>query len=242
MKTFSQIVNENIIKCPIRLNEANVVSWFKDFIDKTSNFIEVWKKKGGQKYKVDLGKGTIQASKDIKLNIIEAAKTVKESKIYSRCYPKTIKFLGSQHDSVRPNAIDKNDWDKITIQLYVYTPEVNYDGENYPVAFAIIPQKKIELLENYFTIESFEMSTMIKNPEIRNTVFESFIDKIKKSFKGIVVVTQTPGDYSLFKYHGKGFEQEDINDPTSAEDKSNKEKDDKEVTSETTLSILKLEF
>lgn len=237
MKKISDILYQEI-------NEANAVSWFKDFLKKTSNFIDIWQKKGGTKYKVDLAKGTIQAnSKDLKLTSTEFKAALHDAKIYQKCYPKTNVFIGGEQQTKRPEGVDKGEWDNISVKMYVYTPKINYNGENYPVAMAIIPQKKLELLEGYMTLESFEISSMIANKDIRTKVFEIFIDDLRKtntSANGIVVSTDKPANFQIYHYKGKGFEPVEVESEKNQKD----DKQDEKIVdkNQLTVTLYKLDF
>lgn len=247
MQNFSNIVNRQISESlePININEANIFQWLSDFFKKTSRFIDTWIKKGNKKYKIDLSKGTIQSnSKEAKSNISELKKSWKNNKIYKQCYPQTNNFIQHEQEQVRPESVTKNDWDNVVTKIYVYTPNVNYDGENYPTAIAIYPQKKIELLEGFFNIQSFETSNLIQNKDINPTLFEMFVDDIKKSKggSGITIVPKNPSQYTKLSYHGKTFEQTEIEDEDEKA-KKNKEKDDNEIDKNIKkIIILKLEF
>lgn len=246
MKTFSQIVNQNIFECDNMVNEANILAWFTSFLKKTSNFIDIWQKKGGTKYKIDLSKGSIQANnKDIKTSLSNLQKQLKNNKTYRKCYPKTLRYAGADAQALRPEIIDKKDWENVTVKMYVYTPEVNYNGENYPCAIAIIPQKKTEVVEGYINFQSFETSELIMNKEIRNQIFEIFVNDIKKknpSAKGISIIPKNPSNYSIYKYQGKAFESVEIEN--EIEEKEEKEKEDEKVVDKTvdTISLLQLTF
>ncbi|MCH5167427.1 MAG: hypothetical protein J1F35_05980 [Erysipelotrichales bacterium] len=249
MRTFGQIVNNKIFEYFGRITEANVVEWFTNFINKTSNFLDVWMKKGGTKYKVDTSKGVIQSNKnDIKLDINELKKIWSPAKLYKKCYPATSNFINNILGTFRPETIDKSDWEKVVVQMYVYTPEINYSGENYPCGVAIYPQKRLDLIEGYFNIQSFETSTMIENKEIINKIFEAFVTDLKKSVassaKGLTIYTKTPGKYSIYQFQGKRFETTEIkNDPD--EEQKDKDKSDEEVDKDKnkkTITVLKMDF
>lgn len=254
MKSFSEIVNTQILNNEQdtgdlkEINEVNILKWFGNFLDRTSSFLEIWLKKGGKKYRIDETKGKIQATKkEIKVNINQLRKTWSNDKIYKKCYPKTTNFIANQQANIRPDDIDKKDWDNLAIKMIVYTPEINYAGENYPCAVGIYPQKKIELLDGYFHIESFEASTMIQNKEIINRIFEIFVDEIRKSkgssYNGLTVVSMSPANYSRYTYHGKHFETAEIENKENEEKKKEEDDPDNLVDDDiSTTTILKLDF
>ena len=247
MKTFSQIVNNKIFEYYGKIEEANVVNWFTDFLKKTSDFITIWQKKGNSKYTVDQSKGTIQANNsEVKLNILQLKKIWNGAKFYKKCYPQTNNWITHEQTQLKPEIIDKNDWDNVSLKMYVYTPEVNYNGENYPCAIGIYPQKKIEVIEGYLHIDSFETSELIMNKEIRNNIFEIFIDDLRKSkgtsYNGITLIPKNPSLYNKYKYKGKSFEEIEIED--TIEEKTDKEKEDEKIVDKKvdTIKILQLTF
>lgn len=244
MKTFSGIYNKNFFTSFGQINEDNAVDWFSKFLTKTSNFLDIWIKKGNSKYKIDLSKGKIQSNNtNIQLDANQLKRIWSTSKLYKKCYPKTSNFINHNLANQRPDTIDKNDWENIIVKMYVYTPEINYDGENYPSGVGIYPQKKIELIKDYFTIQSFETSTLIANKEIQNKIFEFFIDELIKnvgtSFKGIVLYTPNPSSYNVYQYHGHKFETIEIKDDSKEDKDKPKEEVDKNKKS---IQVLKMDF
>ena len=258
MQKFSDIVNRQIVEQLEPVNEVNILNWLMNFLKKTSDFISVWLKKGNKKYKIDLTKGSLQSNKkESKMNIMQLNKEWKSNEIYKKCYPKTTRFITSDYKMLKPDSIGKNDWENIILKLYVYTPKVNYNGENYPCSVAIYPQKKLELIKNYLNIDSFETSELITNEEaMKNILFETFIDDLRASkgtsYVGITLIPKDPSIYKKFKYHGKGFiedeiedKEEDINeanDEDNDNDNDDNDKDDKNKAPAKKIRILKLDF
>ena len=248
MKTFGQIVNNKIFEFFGKINEENAVDWFTNFIQKTSNFLDIWIKKGGHKYKIDTSNGTIQSNtSDIKLDINELKRIWSTAKLYKKCYPLTSNYINNVLMSFRPETIDKGDWEKVVVQMYVYTPEINYSGENYPCGVGIYPQKRLDLIEGYFNIQSFETSTMIENKEIKNKIFETFVTDLKKgpasSAKGLTIYTKSPAKYSAYQFQGKKFETTEIKNDADEESKDkDKAKEEIKDNDKKTITVLKLDF
>lgn len=192
--------------------EVNAKNWFNDYIEKTVKFLDVWTQKGNDSIDVDQSKGSIQSNKEkVQLTFNDLSRTFTKYKIYKTIYPQTDKYI-KQYQNLRPDNIDKEDWENILIQMSVYTPKPNYEGENYPVSFGIIPAQKIELIEGFFHVHSFESSELIKNSgEVDKVSFEAFIDNIRQKFKGITITAPVPTIYKKYVYKGKRFESTDIN-------------------------------
>lgn len=194
-----------------RIFEVNSKDWLQDFIAKSSQFVEIWKKKGNTKFKIDINKGKIQNSKkNIPVNFRLLSQIFAKNKMYAAAYPLTTKYIKGEYRSIQPEKIDNTDWDNVNIEIYVYTPNINYNGEHYPVAVVLRPVKKLEVIEDFLHIHSFESSSFIANESIVNSIFEEFVDSVKGSFKGITISAKVPTAYTKYTYHGHRFEDCDV--------------------------------
>lgn len=198
MKSISQLRINKIF-------EVNGPHWLSDFLNKTSKFMEVWMKKGNHKIKVD-EKGITGTKEEIVMKLQQMNGEFNKNATFKKVFPRTGKYLAGEYKQIQPDGIDGTAWETGDMKLYVYTPEINYEGENYPVACGIVGAKKLQVENDFLHVHCFEMSRIVENLNAVNFLFESFVDTIKKSYTGITISAKNPSIYGKFQYHGNKFE------------------------------------
>lgn len=194
-----------------QLNEG-LIDWVKNYFAKSANFFKTWIEKGGSSVDVD-SKGNLQESqKPIDTTFNDFKKIF--PKEYDGLYPGTTKYVNNEQKKIKPDSVDQNKWENITLKFFMYTPKHPYDGEHYPVALILQGHKKLELIEGYKHIHYFEYSTKPTfNGLNNNQVFELYIDDLKKKFpnaKGVTMTNNPLIKIKRFSYKGKKFETSDI--------------------------------